>query len=52
MKVGDLIEWAGYKGIITELSRTKLSHLPLVHILWFDGGTSVMFEDELTRFKE
>ena len=52
MKVGDLIEWAGFKGIITEHIRDKSTPLPRLRILWFDGGSSVMFEDELTRFKE
>ena len=51
MKVGDLIEWAGYKGIITEIVRDTNTSL-MMRILWFDGGSSTMFEDELTRFKE
>jgi len=53
MKVGDLIEWAGFKGIVTEIVRdTKLSDLPRLRILWFDGGESLMFQDELTRCED
>ena len=50
MKVGDLIKWADFIGIITKLDDGTGIRLMRVH--WADGGLSLMYESELKRFKE
>ena len=48
MKIGDLVEWAGFYGVVTRfIDDTTLGQVLEVH--WIDGGVSVMYEDELTR---
>ena len=52
MKVGDLVKWADFVGIITELVDHRVAGGWLMRVHWTDGKTSTMYEDELTRFTE
>ena len=51
--IGEFIEWAGFYGIVTEVVETNHhTGSVILRVHWTDGGTSTMYSDELTRFKE
>jgi len=52
MKVGDLIKWAGFIGIITEHVEHQSGHGWLMRVHWADGGLSLMYENELEVLNE
>ena len=51
MKVGDLVKWADFIGVITKIDGGSCGRR-FYRVHWADGGASNMLEDELKRFKE
>ncbi len=54
MKVGDLIKWNKYLGIVID-ARIKADHppmAPMVRIAWMDGGATTLFRDEIEVISE
>ena len=54
MKVGDLINWHGFLGVVVDPYHEKNHHLNtwIIRVVWADGGTSVMYEDEVEVLNE
>ena len=49
MKVGDLIEWAGFMGVVTEFVEHQEGYGWLMRVHWVDDGESLMYENEIKR---
>jgi hypothetical protein len=52
MKVGDLVKWTGFIGIVTELVDLDAAGGWLMRVHWTDGKYSSMYEDELEVLDE
>ena len=51
MKVGDLVRWGCFIGVITEeefIHATTMEAI-LWRVHWTDGGVSIMYADEIER---
>jgi len=51
MKIGDLIEWAGFMGVITEFIEYQEGYGWLVRVHWMDDGCSLLYENEVERIE-
>ena len=51
MKVGDLIDWHGFLGIIVDPHVEHTCFGWVMRIVWADGGISIMCEDEVKLYE-
>tara|TARA_Y100000310_G_scaffold267678_1_gene279758 strand:- start:1110 stop:1295 length:186 start_codon:yes stop_codon:yes gene_type:complete len=47
MKVGDLVTWGDFIGVIAEYVEHQPGNGWLYRVYWADGGQSVMYTDEI-----
>ncbi len=51
MKIGDLIDWHGFLGIIVDPHVEHTCFGWVMRIVWADGGISIMCEDEVKLYE-
>lgn len=51
MKIGDLIDWHGFLGIIIDPRVEHKKFGWVMRVAWADGGSSIMYEDEVKLYE-
>ena len=52
MKIGDLINWHGFLGVVVDPQVEHKKCGWIIRVIWADGGTSTMYEDEVEVLNE